>query len=235
MSNNDLSITDKIIKNTVKEELLNKYSQNTLLKGLVQIVPYGGLVDSVLTSSYNNILIARSKTFFDELGLGNIEITPELIKNEDFLHSYFTTYKAALYTKHREKIRFFARLLKNGMISEVIDDVEVYDDYLKILDELTYREIYILYTLKGFEDITNYTDSKELNHWQEFSSKITNDLSITEEELRLFLMRLMRTGCFVDVLTFAGLGAKGYTSTLFKTLSKLIELKEEDLVHFIKI
>ncbi|PLS04036.1 hypothetical protein [Neobacillus cucumis] len=229
---NDLSLPDSIIKNTIKENLLEKYERNTLIRGLIQIVPYGGLVDSILTTSYNNILVDRAKTFYDELGLGNIEITPEVIKNEDFLHSYFATYKAALYTKQREKIRFFARLLNNGILSDFINNVEEYDDYLKILDELTYREIYLLNTLKVMEDRTNDSDLKELIHWQEFSSQITNDLRISEEELKLFLIRLSRTGCFVDVLTFAGLGAKGYTSILFKTLSKLIEIKDEDLVYF---
>jgi hypothetical protein len=111
---NELSLPDKIITNTLKEDLLKKYSQNTLIRGLVQIVPYGGIIDSVLTTAYNNIFVDQAKTFYDELSLGRIEITKELINKEDFLHAYFSTFKNAIYTRQKSKIRFFARLLSKS-------------------------------------------------------------------------------------------------------------------------
>lgn len=233
MSNNDLSLPDNIIKNTIKQDLLEKYSQNTLIRGLIQIVPYGGIIDSVLTTSYNNILVDRAKTFYDELGMGNIEVTQELIKNEDFLHAYFSTFKAAIYTRQRKKIRFFARLLNNGLSLDVINDVYQYEDYLKILDELTFKEIYLLFTLKTHEDSASVEDYEAMKHWDGFKTRIMMDLNFTEDELKSVVVRIVRTGCFIERSNFLATTVKtGYTSEIFKTLVKLIEINDNDLVYY---
>jgi hypothetical protein len=232
MNKNELAVTDKFIKNNVKESLLNDYSNNTLLRSVIKILPFGGLFDDIITSSYNNILLDRSKTFFDELGKGEIVLTPETINSEDFLHAYFTTYKAAIYTRQRKKIRFFARLLKNGVSSNNLNNPDDYEEYLKILDELTYKEIYVLFTLKTHEDNANVEDYEALKHWNGFETKILTDLNLTEDELKSVLVRIVRTGCFIERVNFLATTVKtGYTSEIFKTLVKLIDLKNLDLVN----
>ncbi|MED4378683.1 hypothetical protein P9274_23975 [Schinkia azotoformans] len=138
MEKQPLSKFDRYIKNSVKESVLEDYKNNSVIRGLIQLVPYGALVDNMITISYNNILIDRSKIFYSELNSGSIILTPEVIESEDFLHAYFSTYKAALYTRQRNKIRFFARLLRSGLIEQSIVNINEYEDYLKILDELSY-------------------------------------------------------------------------------------------------
>ena len=102
MSSNKLSIIDKLVRFTIEEDLLKEYSANTYIRTLIQRIPYGAMVDSMLTVSYNNILVDRAKTFFNELSRGNIELTEEIIQNEGFLHAYYTTFRASLYTKQRK-------------------------------------------------------------------------------------------------------------------------------------
>lgn len=233
MGNQQLTIVDTMVKNTIKEKLLEEYSTNSLLRGLVQIVPYGGLVDTILTSSYNNILVERAKVFYDELGIGMIELKPELVQSEDFLHAYFSTFKAALYTKQREKIRFFSRLLNGGLTSSLIHDADEYDDYLKILDELTFREIYILFKLKEIEDETGGFSNHD--HWNIVQDKMHNELKIDSEQLRPILSRIERTGCLIEFETFVGgSGGRGSTSSIFNKLISLIKLEKEDLIYYSK-
>lgn len=243
MSQNELSIQDKIIKATVKEDLLNLYQGNYLIKSLVQLIPmYGSLIDTTLTTAYNNILLQRSREFFNELTLGKIELSPDIINSEDFLHAYFSTFKAALYTKQREKIRFLSRLLNSGFNSGIISKADEYDDYLKILEDLTLREIYILYTLYSYEEENPIQKGENdlqrtTRFWSEFENKIKSDLSINSSEIKGLINRINRTGCYLEFtggyLSYSG--GRGQTTGLFRSLVNLINLKDEDFVYFRKI
>ena len=239
MSNNELSFKDKIIKNSLKCDLLKDYSNNTLIRSLIQIVPYGSVVDNLLSVSYNNILIERARVFYNELSRGKIELTAELIESEDFLHSYFSTYKAALYTKQREKIRLFARLLQNGLHTNIINKADEYDDYLKILNELTIREICILHVLEKFEfESPKNKNENELQRaqtfWSYFEKEIFRTMNIEPLELRGFLKRIERTGCYTEITGafFDYSGGRGYLTQTYIKLKELIAVKDEDLVFY---
>lgn len=62
----------------------------------------------------------RTKTFFNELRKGNIALTEKIAKSEDFLHKFYISYKAAINTRRREKIKMFGRLLKSSLSNEAI-------------------------------------------------------------------------------------------------------------------
>lgn len=236
MENKSLSKIDKYIKNNVKESVLEEYKNNSVIRGLIQLVPYGALVDNMITTSYNNILIDRSKTFYSELNSGDIILTPEIIDSEDFLHAYFSTYKASLYTRQRDKIRFFARLLRSGLIEQNIGNINEYEDYLKILDELSYREICILNILYDFEKNTPKLENENAlqlstKFWNSFLEKVSYDFKIGSEEVPGLINRLSRSGCYTE---FTGgylsyTGGQGQTTGLFHKLVELIKFKKKDL------
>ncbi|OAK74431.1 hypothetical protein [Lederbergia galactosidilytica] len=236
MEKKELAQSDKFVKNNVKMSILEEYKNNTVVRGLIQLVPFGGLIDTMVTTSYQNILVDRSIAFFEELNKGNLMLTPEVIESEDFLHAYFSTYKAALYTRQRQKIRFFSRLLCNGLLEQKVRDINEYDDYLKILDELSYREICILYILYEFEQSAERVESqfsmqKYLNFWNEFLERVSTDLYIDSGEVPGLINRLSRTGCYSE---FAGgymdhRGGPGHTTGLYQKLVELIQMKKQDL------
>lgn len=114
-------------------------------------MPKGSIVDSTLASFYTKEKERRLKDFYDELASGNLNLTPEYIKTDDFLHKYFITLHVVLETKRTEKIQFFARLLNNSQSPMVNTLTEYYEDFLKALDELTYQELFILIKLRGIE------------------------------------------------------------------------------------
>lgn len=242
-----LNLPDKIINNTIKDDLLNWYSTNTLIRSFIQAIPFGAVVDNMLTVSYNNILVERAKTFYDELDKGEILLNEEIIRNEDFLHAYFATFKAAIYTKQREKIRFFARLLKSSFEEKGFSEADEYDDYLKILDELSFREIFMLYTLKTYEDSVELSDSPKdedendelriaSRYWTSFYKEINRAISISYSEFKGLISRLVRTGCYSPItsMTPGYEGDVGKTTEVFAKLIKFIELNGDDFVYFRK-
>ncbi len=99
------------------QPVLEKYENNRVIRGLIQLVPFGigGAIDVVLTKTLENIQEERASAFFDELAKDDAVVDESLLESEDFLHAYFVTAKYALNSRRREKIKMFARLLKSSL------------------------------------------------------------------------------------------------------------------------
>ena len=175
----------------MKEKALQFYSDNHLVRTLIQNfsfvgVPIGALIDSIASEAYNKLHIERATIFFEELDKGKIELTQEVIQSDDFLFSLFAALKASLYTRQKEKVLFFARLFEKKFIENEFSQADEYDDYLKILNELTSREIYMLYRLKQYETTTYPIDADEDEEDQD------NELQIAERYWRDFSKEIGR-------------------------------------------
>ena len=149
------------------EDLGKAYEKQPVIRSLIQLVPcgIGSAFDTALTMYVSKIRQERTRIFFDELAKGNILLTPEQIANEDFLHAYFATVKAALNTRKHQKIRLFARLL-NSFSNEKTDtdtdtDTDTYEELLAVLDDLTIREVLTLLLLRDLETKVSFLNEKE--------------------------------------------------------------------------
>lgn len=215
----------------MKDKLINLYN-NKVTRSLIQLIPFGigSGVDVFLKDIISDIQYSRLKIFFDELGKGNIEITNEVINQEEFLHMYFNTIKAVTNTHRKQKIIFFAKMLKNRKKVEY-KDYDEYEYFLKILDDLSLDEIETLIRLNQYEE-DHQSDRKNINSrlrdnnkfWDNFTQEISQKMRIPEQELEGFFIRMERTGCLYyhrrlpNQLSPAG----GVTTERFKKLLKLI-------------
>ena len=234
------NIARSIMKYRVKphtsklEKFARVYEKNPLLKALVQIVPYcGPIINSAIGAELNYINAERTKAFFDELLDGKIELTPELIKTEDFLHCYFATVNAALHTRRREKIKMYARLLCSGVSTKDISRTDEYEEYLCILSELSYREITVLCLLDEYE-ANNPAKQGENNaqqvdrYWDAFRNDMVKRLSISDEDINPIIVRLQRSGCFESLTgkVFQNIEQAGVLSAFYYKLKGLVKNKE---------
>lgn len=215
------------------EQLANRYQASPVIRALAQVTPISSAVDAALVAKLENIHKDKLREFFDELKKGDIPLTPEIIESEDFLHCHFSTVRAALNSRRREKIRYFARLLISSVNSSEISTVDEYEECLSILDELSFRELEILAVLSRYEKKYSYQDGeshiqKADQFWERFSSEVCSRFSIPREELNGILIRLNRTGLYYE--TFIGryesTRARGALTPLYTKLEKLI--KPED-------
>lgn len=215
-------------------QLADKYSKVPLFRGLIQLIPFGvgSAIDASLIALIENIRTKKLKTFFDELARGDIILSEELIKSEDFLHCYFATSQAYLNSRRTEKIKLFARLLKSSFEHNKIIDVDEYEELLSILDDLSFREISILFKLDKFEvDYPKKDDENELQRasrfWDKFIDEITSEFQISIGEANSIMTRLNRSGCYETFIGgyFGYTGDKGKLTDIFFKLKNLI--KEE--------
>ncbi len=89
--------------------LAEEYGNYPTIQALLQLIPKWAVADTLLRHKLIGIEVARTRHFFDQLAQGRFELTQDLIETEDFLHCFFATYRAAVNTRQKEKIRMFAR------------------------------------------------------------------------------------------------------------------------------
>ena len=188
--------------------LADAYRDQPTLRALIALSSGGvsSVVEAALFQTLDRLRNDRARPYFDELAKESaITDDPSLLESEDFLHRYTITTRAALNTLRRDKIRMFARLLTSSVRDPDLNDVDEYEELLRILDELSYRE---LRALSIFDDLGGGTprnpDDNDIQwtcrFWDPFCRKMIQDLTIpTEDEVRDFMTRLLRTGCYRDI------------------------------------
>ncbi|PID21740.1 hypothetical protein CSV61_08550 [Sporosarcina sp. P3] len=235
----------------MNERALELYSGNHLIRALIKNyslcgIPVGELIDSLATEAYNKLHVERAAIFFEELDRGNIELSQEVIQSEEFLFSLFAALKASLYTRQKEKVRFFAKLFAKHLTKNQFSQADEYDGYLKILDGLTFREIYMLYRLKQYEDTAHLIEVDEDDedkddelriagrYWRDFSREMHETLGIEYPEIAGLLTRAGRTGCYAPItsMTLGCRGDRGKTTRVFEKLAEMIGMKQEDFPYY---
>ena len=158
--------------------LLQRYQSNRVVRGLIQLVPFGvgSALDVVLTQTIEKIKIERAQTYFDELDADDAKMDPSLLASEDFVHCYMLTTKFALNSRRRDKIKMFARLLKNSVDEITVAGVDEYEEFLRILDDLHFREIQALNILDEYSDTPRDKEQSDLHwvglFWDEFENRL---------------------------------------------------------------
>lgn len=220
---------------TVVGELALRYDKMPLTKALFSLLPLPGLgaVDVLVQARLDEYRHERALEFFDELAAGEMVLTTDLIQSEDFLHAYFCTAKAAMNERRREKIRLFAKLLTSSVSGGVLPDLDEYEKYLKILDDLEPREMQILLLLDeltekhGRENISGGEGWLDRFHGfsKEFSSELETRLGVRISERSSVIMRLARTGC-LQIFIPTTSGASRVAALLSPTYYKLKDAVE---------
>jgi hypothetical protein len=236
----------RMTQSSALQKITNTYENNPIIRAIVQVaispIPYGigSAIDTALTSRIENMREERLKSFFNELASGSHDLTEELIQSEEFLHAYFSTLKAAVNTRRKEKIKLFARLLLTASKEQHLSG-EKYEEFLGILDDLSIRELHILMILKRFEDehfpLRDINIESELQivsrFWWDFEAVVQGKYATSSSELRALLNRLNRTGLYE---TFDGaypghMEGRGKLTPIFYQFIHWIQVKEGDLLQ----
>jgi CRISPR/Cas system CSM-associated protein Csm2 small subunit len=191
-------------------------------------------LDVVITKTLSNIREERSRAFFDELTKTSRQLEPTVLESEDFLHCYFATVRYALNSRRREKIQMFARLLKASLGETGPRDVDEYEEFLEILDDLTFRELQALAIMDSFSVRPRTPEQNNLQwtntFWDEFEDRIVRELRVPKDEVSDFLNRISRTACY-EIFTGGYMdytGGKGKLTPTYRRLKRFISSEAEN-------
>ena len=209
------------------------YIRNPIVRGLVALVPYaGGALDVAIVTEMDNMGRKKVERFFAELERGDVQLTEEMVKSDDFLHRFTITARAVTMQGQTEKIDLFANLLRNGLGPEQISTAE-YEELAQILDTLSIRELKLLDLMEQNMQSLPIERGRPVpapsEFWNRVIDKVSAALSVRKDELAAMLTRVQRTGCYVEnPSTSWDLGGhQGYTTALWRKFRKFVLDAEE--------
>jgi hypothetical protein len=189
--------------NSLCEYLTDSYESpgvKVLREILKCCLPGLSLIDEAIAQQFGLYRENKLRTFFDELDKGNREINDDLIKNNDFLHAYFSTVNAVLHSRTDTKIKLFARALERYTRVDIIEKADEYQELILILLDLSDTEMRIIGLLDKNEAIfPRYKDlspaekySQAQKFWKQFEDELSTIIPANEFSSRF--VRLERTG-----------------------------------------
>lgn len=143
-------------------EAIRKYSQQPMLRALVQLIPnIGGSIDTILYEKSAKWREERLNEFIknihqqierDHDRLKVVENnTHNIVNEEDFYDLFLVAVSSSLKTKSKEKIKRFSNIISNYIIDDGLLEKAKAELMLNILDDLSDFEILIISRLQESE------------------------------------------------------------------------------------
>lgn len=207
-----------------------------LILAITSAIPYvGGIVQGADAAIFAHVereksdrleyLIKALETGLEDFG-GIIPIE----RSDPVIHAAYITIEATLRTARRRKIRAFSKLLASGLRPDPKINLEYeYEDYLKILDDLSIRELQLLAILFSFEQESAGTEhmndlARADSFWERFETQAIQELSIPRDELTGLITRLGRTGMYEPIIGtyFDYEGGRGKLTGAYRRLDSIL-------------
>ena len=224
------------MENSIDNWIERVFADNPNLRAILQLDPtgVGSAYDVMLSYKISELRKNRFRTLMEELAKGDKELTPDLINSDDFLHAFYCVTKASLDSRRIEKIKLFARLLINAAKNQSLQ-TDMLEEFISILEDLSYREFQILHILFRYESQSKREEKQNdlqfvAAFWDNFENSIYEELCIGKKELPSMLVRLNRTGLYE---TFTGSfwgysGEQGKTTYLYRKFIEWVELSSNE-------
>lgn len=201
----------------------NPAVKSTIIGSLKLIPFFGDLLDNTIEAMLLSFQKEKQEKFLNIL-LEDTTITREMVNDVEFLMEFAKTLEALNRVMVNEKIIYFASLFKYSYCAPNKITADEYEEYLAILQELSYREIFILYKLFEYEEhasarTATFSTSWSVisKYWDNFISEIRQTLKIPEPVIYSLLQKLTHTGLyssnFTDIVT--GSQPPGYTTEYY--------------------
>ena len=189
---------DESKANLIKIEQLLDIQANPIVSSFFQGIPViGNLIDSTMESVFQTFQKKKMQELTDTILSDDHEITSDMVNDIEFIMNFAKTTDAVLRLTTNDKVKYFGNLIRNGYLSGNHIENDLFEEYLEILNTMTYREIQYLTDYKLY-CCTKRQESKEIfypdNLFKEFSSEYSKKIGISENELYSVFTRLKRTG-----------------------------------------
>ena len=166
---------------------------SSVLMAPVKAIPIiGDLIDSSADALLDDFQKKKEQELIDVILTNSTAITTEMVNDVEFIINYARVVEAVKRLATNDKIKFFGNLIRNGYLSgEHIENSE-FEEYIDILNTMSYREIKYLVDYKIYceeQDKDKKYKSKRMgktpsyNRWDYFTKDYAETYSKTKSEL----------------------------------------------------
>jgi hypothetical protein len=182
------------------------YAENTVLRALINTIPYiGSSLDILFASKGQKIIKSRLTQILEDLKvemnrLQENMIDSEYLESEEWFDLVLRGFEAAAKTRDREKICLYSKVLR-GAFTIQNREQSYPEEYLDILAELILKEIEVARVIYSQQRDSPQNDENELK-WaiQKGWKQLSEQCSIPKEDLPFVLLRLQRSGLIREII-----------------------------------
>jgi len=142
-------------------ELSKKYSDNSLIRTVVNIIPYvGGSLDLLLTDKWNKFYQRRIENMLEQISndMGQIEgkIDEEYLNTEEFFDIILKILKEASQTRLDEKRKLYSKVLRDS-ISKRKTKISL-ESIIDIISTLNETDLFFINRIEDFLKVNKIKD-----------------------------------------------------------------------------
>lgn len=168
---------------------------DSVLMPVIKAVPViGDMIDSSMNKVVEDFQQKKEKELIEVILKDKHMITTDMVNDIEFIVNYNRTLEAVRRLATNDKIKFFGNLIRNGYLSGEHIESSEFEEYLYILNTMSYREIQCLVDYKLHCENKSKGKKVEYNDWAYFRRDYAKINNISESELWGIFARLKRTG-----------------------------------------
>lgn len=168
----------------------------SVLMPIVKAVPViGDMIDSSMNKVIEEFQEKKENELIEVILKDKNSITSDMVNDVEFIVNFARAREAVRRLATNDKVKYFGNLIRNGYLSgEHIENSE-FEEYLDILNTMSYREIQYLVDYKMYCDEKNKGKKIQYsNRWSNFKREYAKICQISERELWSIFVRIKRTG-----------------------------------------
>lgn len=185
----DLHITEEMI------DIKGNPVVDSILVQMIRSIPCLGSLIGVSTDMIlENFQQKKKNELIETILKDRNTITFDMVNDVEFIVNFARVMEAVQKLATNDKIKYFGNLIRNGYLSgEHIQNSE-FEEYLDVLNTMSYREIEYLIDYKVYCEQKARGKQVKYNTWPHFRRDYADLKKISESELCSIFMRIKRTG-----------------------------------------
>lgn len=186
--------------NDIADIKRNPVVESVLMPVIKSVPIIGDMIDSSMDKIVEDFQKKKEKEFVEVVLKDSHSITSEMVNDVEFIVNYAKTMEAVKRLASNDKVKYFANLIRNGYLSGERISNDEFEEYLDILNSMSYREIEYLVGYKMFCKNNQIENGKNLDEWQGYLCQYVYDMDVEPQMNLLYMLpKLIRTGFLEEV------------------------------------
>lgn len=190
----------EIIKQSLNnsEELADIKNNPVVKATIISVIKSVPILGELVDSSMDICLTTFQENKRNELIkmiLSDAYITSDMVNDVEFILNFAKTLEAVNRLASNDKIRYFANLIKNGYFTSDKIENDLFEEYLRLLSTLSYREIEYLYFIYKYQSEYFGKVKKKGEYTHNFGLAFSQSFNCGEFDYIDVYDKLAATGC----------------------------------------
>lgn len=169
---------------------------------LMKEMPFiGDLIDDSLESVLSDFQSKKQQKLLEVIGQASLgTVTSDMVNDVEFIMGFAKIKNAVDKLSNGDKVKFYGNLLVNGYLNDKDKiSVDEFDEYLELINSLSYRELEYLSFFKEFSN--EYKGRLVYQNWRKFCAEFRK--KFPNRDVDSVFKRLQRTGFLSEVIETA--------------------------------